>query len=143
MRGEYAQGSRGAKADLPGGVPRETDSGARQWGVREWESEKARKRENGKTGKRENERGELDLGGIEQSTSVPPVLPASSPIRDLIIAGPVAAPLARAETFYRYQIMLRTRQMTILSRHLAKLTESIQLPDDVTLTVDVDPVNLA
>jgi primosomal protein N' (replication factor Y) len=101
------------------------------------------KTEHEKTNKRENESGELDLGGIEHSTSVPPVMPASSPIRDLIIAGPAAAPLARAETFYRYQIMLRTRQMTILSRHLAQLTESIQLPDDVTLTIDVDPVNMA
>jgi primosomal protein N' (replication factor Y) len=100
-------------------------------------------KENGKTGKRENESGELDLGGIEHSTADPPVLLASAPIRDLIIAGPAAAPLARAETFYRYQIMLRTRQMTTLSRHLAKLSELMQLPDDVTLTIDIDPVNLA
>ena len=61
---------------------------------------------------------------------------------DLVIAGPAPAPLARAESFYRYQIMLRTRQMTALSRHLAKLTEALELPDDVSLSVDIDPVNL-
>ena len=49
----------------------------------------------------------------------------------------------RAETFYRYQIMLRTRQMSTLSRHLAKLVETVALPDDITLTVDIDPVNLS
>jgi primosomal protein N' (replication factor Y) len=62
--------------------------------------------------------------------------------RDLVIAGPAPAPLARAETNYRYQIMLRTRQMTKLSQQLAKLIESLALPEDVTLTVDIDPVNL-
>ncbi len=63
--------------------------------------------------------------------------------RDLIIAGPAPAPLLRAENFYRYQIMLRTRQMSALSRALARQIESLALPDDVTLTVDIDPVNLS
>ncbi len=61
---------------------------------------------------------------------------------DLIIAGPAPAPLLRAETFYRYQIMLRTRQMSKLSQTLAKIIATLALPDDVTLTVDIDPVNL-
>ena len=63
-------------------------------------------------------------------------------IKDLILAGPAPAPLARAETFYRYQIMLRAPAMTKLSRQLAKLIERIVLPVDVTLSVDIDPVDL-
>jgi primosomal protein N' (replication factor Y) len=106
-------------------------------------SETTSGRENGKTGRRENVSGELDLGGVDLPSSRLPAFPSSISLRDLIIAGPAAAPLARAETFYRYQIMLRTRQMTTLSRHLAKLTEAIQLPDDVTLMIDIDPVNLS
>jgi primosomal protein N' len=51
--------------------------------------------------------------------------------------------LLRAETFYRYQIMLRTRQMSKLSAVLSKLSAELVLPDDVTLMVDIDPVNLA
>ena len=62
--------------------------------------------------------------------------------KDLIIAGPAPAPLLRAETFYRYQIMLRTRAMSALSRELARITQSLVLPKDVTLAVDIDPVNL-
>jgi primosomal protein N' (replication factor Y) len=62
--------------------------------------------------------------------------------RDLIIAGPAPAPLLRAETFYRYQIMLRTRAMSKLSQALAKIIGTLALPDDVTLAVDIDPVNL-
>jgi primosomal protein N' (replication factor Y) len=61
---------------------------------------------------------------------------------DLIIAGPAPAPLLRAETFYRYQIMLRTRAMSKLSQMLAKIIGTLALPDDVTLMVDIDPVSL-
>jgi hypothetical protein len=39
--------------------------------------------------------------------------------------------------------MLRTQHMSALSRQLAKMIHSLALPEDVTLTVDVDPVDLA
>jgi primosomal protein N' (replication factor Y) (superfamily II helicase) len=61
---------------------------------------------------------------------------------DLVIAGPAPAPLARADSHYRYQIMLRARQMSKLSQHLTKVQEEGALPDDVNLVVDIDPVNL-
>src|ERR1035437_4863907 len=64
-------------------------------------------------------------------------------IKDLIIAGPAPAPLVKAETYYRYQIMLRAQRMTALSQRLALLIRSLTLPEDVTLAVDIDPVNLA
>jgi len=63
--------------------------------------------------------------------------------RDLIISGPAPAPLLRAETFYRYQIMLRTRAMSALSRELAQIIQTLVLPDDVSLAADIDPVNLS
>jgi len=62
--------------------------------------------------------------------------------KDLIIAGPAPAPLLKAETFYRYQIMLRTQRMSKLSQSLAQIIATLALPDDVTLAVDIDPVNL-
>ena len=64
-------------------------------------------------------------------------------LKDLVIAGPAPAPLARAEAHYRYQIMLRTRQMTLLGHHLSRLSARLQLADEVSLTIDVDPTNLA
>ena len=68
---------------------------------------------------------------------------AGGALTNLLIAGPAPAPLARAETYYRYQIMLRTRAMTKLSRTFAKLQETLALPDDVLMAVDIDPVDLA
>ncbi|MGA9779010.1 MAG: primosomal protein N' [Limisphaerales bacterium] len=62
--------------------------------------------------------------------------------KDLVLCGPAPAPLLRAEQYYRYQIMLRTRAMSKLSQTLAKIIETLALPDDVTLSVDIDPVNL-
>jgi primosomal protein N' (replication factor Y) len=65
-----------------------------------------------------------------------------NPFPDAILCGPAPAPLLRAETYYRHQIMVRTRQMTALSRALATLTKTLKLAEDVTLTVDIDPVAL-
>jgi len=64
-------------------------------------------------------------------------------LKDLILSGPAAAPLARAENLYRYQVMLKTRAMSRLSAALEKITATLALPDDVTLAVDIDPVDLS
>jgi primosomal protein N' (replication factor Y) len=69
------------------------------------------------------------------STTKPPL--------DFVMSGPAPAPLLRAETFYRYQIMLRTQRMSTLSRELANIIQHLALPEDVTLAVDIDPVDLA
>jgi primosomal protein N' (replication factor Y) len=63
--------------------------------------------------------------------------------KDLVVAGPAPAPLPRAETYYRYQLMLRTPRMSALSRRLAELVQKQVLPEDVTLSVDIDPVDLS
>jgi primosomal protein N' (replication factor Y) len=67
---------------------------------------------------------------------------AVADIKDLILMGPAPAPLLRAETYYRYQIMLRVQRMSPLSKRLAELTQSFALPDDVSLSIDIDPVDL-
>lgn len=63
--------------------------------------------------------------------------------KDLILSGPAPAPLLKAETFYRHQIMLRARAMSKLSQTLAQILPPLTFPDDVTLSLDIDPVNLA
>jgi primosomal protein N' (replication factor Y) len=64
-------------------------------------------------------------------------------LRDLVISGPAPAPLLKAENFYRYQVMLRTRGMSKLSRLLAQTVAPLSFPDDVTLAIDIDPVGLS
>jgi primosomal protein N' (replication factor Y) len=60
----------------------------------------------------------------------------------MVIAGPAPAPLVRAESFFRYQIMIRYRAMSRLSQVLSAMEATLQLPEDVHLVMDVDPVNL-
>ena len=69
--------------------------------------------------------------------------PMLKEMTDLVIAGPAPAPLARAETFYRHQLMLRTRHMASLSRRLNELIKHLKLPEGIMVTVDIDPVSLA
>lgn len=45
--------------------------------------------------------------------------------------------------FRHYQTMLRTCQMSALSSRLAKIIETFSPPEDVSLTVDIDLVDLA
>ena len=62
---------------------------------------------------------------------------------DVVVAGPAPAPLLRAENFYRYQVMMRTSQMSALSRKLSARQEAMQLPDDIRLIIDIDPMTLS
>ncbi len=61
---------------------------------------------------------------------------------DLNVLGPAPAVLLRAETFYRYQIVLRTGRMPVLARRIKRLAKELELPEGVRLTIDVDPVHL-
>jgi primosomal protein N' (replication factor Y) len=94
------------------------------------------KLESGKVGKWEsgNELNRTD----EMLKSHPPTFAPAH----LLISGPAPAPLLRAETFYRYQIMIRTQRMSALSRRLAESIQTLALPEDVMLSVDIDPADL-
>ena len=62
---------------------------------------------------------------------------------EVVVAGPAPAPLLRAENFYRYQIMLRTSRMPQLSLKLSALRETFQIPEDLRLVIDIDPMSLS
>ncbi|MEA3186845.1 MAG: hypothetical protein QOD99_675, partial [Chthoniobacter sp.] len=59
-----------------------------------------------------------------------------------LISEPVPAPLAKSHGNFRFHIMLRTRAIAKLSRMLRTVLDGLTFPEDVTVTVDVDPYQL-
>ncbi|MFH0953070.1 MAG: primosomal protein N' [Verrucomicrobiota bacterium] len=62
--------------------------------------------------------------------------------KDVLLAGPAPAPLARAKGQYRYQIMLRAPRTNSITAPLKKVLKDFKWPDDVTCAVDVDALSL-
>ena len=58
------------------------------------------------------------------------------------ITGPSPAPIARIEGRYRFQVFLRTRRIMAVTPRLRPLFMDRAWPDDVRVSVDVDPVDL-
>ncbi|MCE0522019.1 MAG: primosomal protein N', partial [Methylacidiphilales bacterium] len=58
------------------------------------------------------------------------------------ITGPSPAPIARIEERYRFQIFVRTRRMMAVTPRLRPLFMDRAWPDDIRITIDVDPVDL-
>jgi primosomal protein N' (replication factor Y) len=61
---------------------------------------------------------------------------------DTEIVGPSPAPIARIEERYRFQIFLRTRRIQAVTPRLRPLFINRVWPDDIRVTIDVDPVDL-
>lgn len=61
----------------------------------------------------------------------------------IVIAGPAPAPLLKAESYFRHQVMVRFKAMSRLAAALSQLEAEATLPEDIRLVIDVDPVNLA
>ena len=59
-----------------------------------------------------------------------------------IVGEPAPAPLARIQTFYRYQLIARSERILELSAAVARAITGRKWPDDVTVSIDVDPLSL-
>ena len=51
----------------------------------------------------------------------------------------VPAPIERSKGYYRFQILLRTKSIRRLSKSVRSIIERLTFPDDVHVSVDVDP----
>ena len=59
-----------------------------------------------------------------------------------VVAGPTAAPLAKVQNQYRFQVMLRTQHIIQFVETLTRVLANLKPPDDVSVAVDVDPISL-
>ncbi len=61
---------------------------------------------------------------------------------DTILHPVVPAPIERTKGFYRFQIMLRSKAILRLSRTVRAVLDQLTLPEDVLVSMDVDPYSL-
>ena len=59
-----------------------------------------------------------------------------------MVAEACPAPLAKAKGFHRYQIMMRARNTSAMTRPLKPLLQRFKLPKGVRLSIDVDALSL-
>ncbi len=59
-----------------------------------------------------------------------------------LLGEPAPAPLEKARGEFRFQIMLRAKAIVALSRRLREVLDKLTFPEDVIVTVDIDPYQL-
>jgi primosomal protein N' len=58
------------------------------------------------------------------------------------VSEPAPAPLEKSHGSFRFQLMLKTRQVLKLSRHIKAVLDKLTFPEDVIVGVDVDAYHL-
>jgi primosomal protein N' (replication factor Y) (superfamily II helicase) len=61
---------------------------------------------------------------------------------EVLVTGPAPAPIAKINEQYRFHLFLRAARLLPVTRALRPLLLDAQWPDDIKVTVDVDPMNL-
>ena len=59
-----------------------------------------------------------------------------------VMGEPAPAALAKAHGQFRYQLLLRSEKIRPLARHIQQIVRSTDIPPEVTVVWDVDPVSL-
>jgi len=64
---------------------------------------------------------------------------ADEPPAGVSVGEPVPAPLAKAQDHYQFQLMVRAASAAAMAGHLSPALDTFKAPEDVRLTVDIDP----
>ncbi len=59
-----------------------------------------------------------------------------------LMGEPTPAALAKAHGQHRFQLLLRSEKIRVLSAHIQRVVQGLTLPPDIIVTWDVDPMNL-
>ena len=66
----------------------------------------------------------------------------ADPPPDTLCGDSAPAPIAKAKTYYRFQVALRGPSSRSLARHIRCVLDALPMPEDVHIAVDIDPVGL-
>jgi primosomal protein N' (replication factor Y) len=65
-----------------------------------------------------------------------------SKIKDLYLAGPAPAPIARVRGYYRWNILIKGKNRSIMCEELRKALARYRRPSGTIVTIDVDPISM-
>ena len=71
------------------------------------------------------------------------VLIAALKINDVIVIGPVLAPITKIRKKYRCRILIRYPKDLFIQKYLSKSLNKIKVTSGIKLEVDVDPINFS
>jgi len=89
----------------------------------------------------------VQLRGVHQARTLLSAETLARRLRDgmppgVTLGEPAPAPLEKSHGQYRFHIMLRSRSVRTLSRHIRSVLGKLTFPEDVIVTVDVDAYHL-
>ncbi len=61
---------------------------------------------------------------------------------EVVVGDPCPAPIERLQRYYRFQIVLRSPRILLLSRRVRQVLDALPLPDNAQAVPDVDPYQL-
>ncbi len=61
----------------------------------------------------------------------------------VVVTEPLPSPLAKSHDQWRFQIVLKSPGARLLARHIRETLKDLTFPDDVFVTVDIDPYSMA
>jgi len=61
----------------------------------------------------------------------------------ITLTDPLPSPLVKSHDQWRFQIVLKSPGARILARHIRETMKGLTFPDDVVVTVDIDPYSMA
>ena len=67
---------------------------------------------------------------------------AADSSRSFILSEAYPSPLSKAKGDFRYQIILRASATRLMTQPLNAVLKRIEIPKDVTLSIDVDAMNM-
>lgn len=61
----------------------------------------------------------------------------------ITLTEPLPSPLVKSHDQWRFQVVLKSKGARILARHIREVMRSLTFPDDVFVTVDIDPYSMS
>ena len=61
---------------------------------------------------------------------------------EISLTEPLPSPLVKSHDQWRFQVLLKSTRVRLMTRHVREVMKDLTFPSDVIVTIDVDPYSL-